>query len=668
MDCRGYIHISIYLSLDMTSRRGAVRGELVRFFGAAPDGSPLSGPDPLPPYEDGYNRIYDLLSRGCDEITTSNSNHVQGAADTSKVSEDSQAIYELLPLILLRIFGYRPGSGWLETGADLTHRDRDALMRLVLPNGPVHNFCQYHSKNEEFVYEFPISNLPAFAQAELRGGSGGGQSLASRSALEPLIRKTLRETNTNVMFLTPMQYFELCLVSSAAQKWTELPRTGGGPRRTQKRSSSLPSVRAMYNKVIGAYAELLIVDAVLGSSGNLLLPACIDMFCLPWGNSLFAGSSNPKPSTQSVDAVSTLVLAMIPKNDSQTMVRGGSGSFSWNEMSNGTALYRAIEILLDAVFQRYNTKDPSTTFAAYVRLFALYLAPWKRSIRATMATGLFPKKRSASSAKRQSFKSTISNTYEQLKVASGVSTDLNTETAVPQDVLRNWREKVGGDRRGEEGKLLMLCTIRSANQRLAGSADGYRALALVGEAVSASGTKYLEGTAGCGTDAESEVSRRAEAKGCLQALREQSIEGESRSGMKAKPFTLIFGTALDIRVDAGGLFSGVAEKITGVPIPVSPGNPTAHTPRYVQRRKSALLDKTYVHEKVEILGSVWDRPISENENEFVVLCMFRLALYLEPYMGRMDKLRAVGRYDNMLLAAVAALFLGSTFTLIRAIL
>ncbi len=615
----------------MSSRR-AIRDELLHFLSADKDGNPANLPDPPPPLEDGSNQLFSLLSRASQMPLT------------KKTSEESHAFYELLPLFLLRILGYRTGSGWLETGSDLPHRDREGLLRLIMPDGPIHNFCRLHDPSNvqndftssDFKYEFPVSNLPDITWNALNNPSyASSLPLESQSALAHLLRGALRETDSTMLLLSPMQYFELCLVSSAAKKSTDVLRITSKSRR-QKRSSSLPSVRALYNKVIAAYAGLHSTSTRMESTPSLLISACIDMFCLPWVESVYSVGC-PRPSTPSVDALSSVLLTITPKSKSEArLLDKPNSSLIWAELTQGEALYRAVEIVLREVFQHYNTKESGSTFIAYVRLFALYLAPWKKSIRLTMQTGLYPKKRTSASSGKRSIKSTLNSINEQIKYASGVS-PRNTEQ-FSADVLKDWRERLYSDRKERDSTLLLHCIIRAANQRVASVSDGCRALALVAEAVTTANLMYEQ------NEGSDEKERRLEAEGCLVALREQTHEAEARMGMKTKPFVSTLAKYLRIKLeDNTSLFSvsRVAEKLTGVATSSSV-NSGSEISRLVQRRRTTMLRQS-LHERVDFEGSVWEQPITASENAYLIFGAYWLSLKLEPYLGFPPNTRLLGQ-------------------------
>lgn len=645
----------------MASRR-AIREELHHFLAADKDGNPANLPDPPPPYEDGSNRLFELLSRASQMPITAN-----------KLSDDSRTVYELLPLLLLRIFGYRPGSGWLETCSDLPHRDREGILRLIMPDGPIHNFCRTHDPSNfqsnafltEYKYEFWQSNLPDVTYKALNSPSyGNSSSLKSQSALAHLLRETLPEPNCATLSVTPMQYLELCLVSSAARKWTDAPRLSSKSRR-QKRSSSLPSVRALFNRVIAAYAGLQSVNTRLESTSSLLIPACIDMYCLPWVESVYAAGC-PRPSTPSVDALSSVLYVVTPKSDGEALaMTNPNPAVSWTELTHGQALYLGVEIVLSAVFRHYNTKDLASTFIAYVRLFALYLAPWSKTIRLTMETGLFPKKRSNGSSGRRSFSSTLNSINEQIKYASGVS-PRNSEL-VSMGVLRKWREKISGDNKRGECGLLIECAIRAANQRVASVSDGCRALVLVAEAASAAQLVY-DGTDETGGNVNA-GHRLEEVKGCLIALREQVKEAEARLGMKTKPFVSTIAKCLKIELENNNsLFSvsRVAETLSAVATN-SGAKSAGETSRLVERRRSTMLRQS-LPERVEFMGSVWEQPITTSENAYLIYGAYWLSLKLEPYVGFAPNIRILGRPSTWLLIAVTCCFLTSFSMLVRKLL
>lgn len=624
----------------MGARRAAFRAELCRILYADENGAADGIPQPPPPLEATSNRLYELLTRGC-----------TGETHADKHYDDAHTVYEFLPLVMLRFFGYQPGSGWLETISEQPHKDREALLRVVLPDGPVHRFCQLHEPSgvhahelsAGFYYEFPVHNLPAISQRDLQSGAGTAHNLARQSALAPLLCGAHRAGGSHALYLTPLQYLELCMTASAAHKWTPAPGAGGAQRRT-RRSSSLPSVRALYNQLIAAYASRLCAAERVGDCQSLLVPACIDMFCLPWAGA-HSSATAPVPSTQSVDALASVLFSLVPRSTPEARAPVTHGAREWSELRNAEALYTSTEIMLDFVFRRYNSASPNSTLSAFVRLFSLFIAPWKRSIKQAITMALFPRKRSGTlAAQRASLTSTLVSINEQIMYASGVSPQRSDSLSLSD--MRRWREQLLPKRK--ELYLLLLCVIRSANSRLGGAADGCRALAMVAEAASAAKSNAM------GDGALNEVNDRLEeARGCLQALREQSAEAERRLSTKTRPFVAMLGSCLGIPIENAGLFSGVAEKFAAVN---SPANSGGMTSRFVHDRKSVVMKKS-VHEDVEFIGSIWEQPITRAESEYLVMIAYKLSLSLEPYFGYPVNTRFLGRYSTwLLLSAVVLVF------------
>lgn len=632
----------------MGARRAAFRAELCRILYADENGAAENIPQPPPPLEATSNRLAELLARGC-----ASESHADQQYD------DAHTVYEFLPLVMLRLFGYQPGSGWLECISEQPHKDREALLRVILPDGPIHRFCQLHEPSAsrmrghsaDFYYEFPTHNLPSVTQRDLHAGASGPPAMLERqSALAPLLRDSQRECGASLLYLTPLHYLELCMVSSAAHKWTLSPGAGGATRRA-RRSSSLPSVRALYNQLVAAYASRLHPQDRLDNSHSLLVAACVDMFCLPWADANSA-STAPTASTQSVDALASVVISLTPKSVPQARTSLPRATFrEWVELRNVDAIYMATEMMLDFVFRRYNSSNPNSTLSAFARLFALYVAPWKRSIKQSLALALFPRKRGGTlAAQRASLTSTLVSINEQIMYASGVSPQRSDSLSSTD--LRKWREQLLPRRR--ELYLLLLCVIRSANSRLGGAADGCKALSLVAEAAHAAKSSVSDDDRGL-----SEVSDRLEeAKGCLHALRDQSAEAERRLSTKTRPFVATLGSCLGIQVENVGLFSGVAEKFVGVSSVASPASSGGSGNRFVRNRKSVVM-KTSMRDDVEFIGSVWEQPITRAENEYLVMLSYKLSLSLEPYVGILVNTRFLGSYSTWII--ISALLVATIF-------
>lgn len=632
----------------MSPVRSETRAELSRLLHAeAP-----AGEDPNVPNEVALTHLHALLGQG-----------VAGSPD------DHRAVYEHLPLLLLRFLGFAPGSGWLETGSSCPHSHREAIMRIVRPDGPVAAFCAAQSarfgtepKDDDWRYEFPLANLPSLLIDDFYDLADGEVSPSVvMSALAPALVSCLRRERDGVpgaLLVSPSEYFFLCLVASPTQKWT-------GPsglaiyathRMRPRRSSSLPSTRAMYNRVLAEHVTVAWRQSPAASGGDksILIPACLDLLFAPLGcPASYQGAA--ELSTPTVDAMTAVLLALRPgvPNDLVLSTAPAYCGTVYPAREGATAaLYASAQEVLRACLNSFpaGAAGPLGTLAAYIRLFALYLAPWKESIISASKAALYPKpKTSSHSASASPSLAAITSTLSSLNAHLPTSA-LRSSPNQKQTGEAAWRDlgclanKADADR-----ELLRLAVVKCANCRLAATSEGIRVLSLLAEAVTASGLAPYDGILAGNVE---------EVRGSLRALSDQSVEVEQRSGRKAKSFVAVLGNGLGIKIGNTGMFSGMAEMVgvSGVHAPafgMGSGTGLGSGKRRLRDRRQKEMFSSY-HEGVPFLGSLWDRPIQRNENEMTVVLAYKLALWLEPKLGYIPNIRFLGQ--NWLLISTMFVF------------
>jgi hypothetical protein len=668
----------------MASRRSGLRLELSRLLHAdASADNPVKAPD-----ESASALLFDLVALG-----------VSGTPD------DARAVYELLPLLILRFFGFTPGSGWLETGSDLPHAHREALMRVVRAGGPVQAFCVAHSppvpgaspKSDEMRFEYPLSNLPSVTVEEIYDVADGYLVPSGVSALAPLVAPCLArgasaashdaasgggavygDPSHPVLLLSPIDYFFLCMVASPTQKWTAPAGSSSflGSRRVRaRRSNSLPSTRAMFNSVLTDHVAAFTRDASLSSGSSILVAACVDCLFAPvaMANSC---ATLPEASTPTVDAMTCVLLALRPEKPENLLLSSGSaiGPVNSGRESNCAAVYASAHDTLRALFIHFplDGNGPPATLAAYVRLLALYVAPWRPPVVSALKSSLYPKPRivpSGTASASPSFAALASSISSHLPVVHlSAGSSLRNSPSATSEVA--WRDVTGVPNKHKcDQEVLRLAIIKCANCRLAASADGVRALSLLADAVRAAGLKSVGAVSG----------NIEEVRGCLHALSEHVAEADKRSGRKSKSFIPLLAAALGIKLETqsmlrgmagtfgvgrvGGGFVGMVSSATrhgagndgknehgGIWDNGSSGDGSGTRRRVRDRRRSEL--RGAVVEDVPFLGSVWDKPMTSDEVEFVVVQAYRLALYLEPRLGYVPNIRWLGRSSLLWTACV----------------
>lgn len=584
--------------------------------------------------------------------------------------EEARVIYEFLPVIMLRIFGYAPGHGWLETASDLPGRDREALVRLILPEGPIHAFCKTHSPQRDdkldvandLRFEFLRTNLPdptdraleQPASIALQRSIKGGQSF-----LAQFLESSLHDKKDDFIYLSPLDYFFICMVASPTQKWTRQSgsQTPGGKR--VKRSVSLPSTRALYNQVLASYASSLRGCDQLDSN-SVFIATCLDFLFVPWASSA-PSKGLPVASTAAAEAIAVLLLALAPDRpttldlDMDFSLLGVPDYVEWRDQSNTSVLYRGVESVLEKVFMHFDSRAPSGTLNVFIRILALYIAPWRSSIRNVLRTQLFPKPRPSSSSVGQRTQPMAALTSR----LSSFNAQIRSQTRFPgnaSDVKESqWRSELRKRQRCVDEELVRLAVVKAANRRLASLHDGGRSLALLAEATRAARLN------GIWNSPDTDQDKADEIRSCLLALRNQKAEYDKNATEREKNYVQTLAASLGVQIEGGGVFSGIsgvvgvagANGVTGAGGMVTgsgTAQPRSHVRGNLRNHLSAL--RGDVRSDVPFLGNVWDRPIAESENELVVLWSYRLALQLEPRLGFVPNLRFLGRYWFLLLSSL----------------
>lgn len=640
---------------DMGPLRRGLRAELAAILEVDPFTMEDLQTDSLAPTEPTTSRLSSLIS--------------------SSLSHPGEirAVYEFLPILMLRVFGFRPGQGWLETASELPSKDREALLRFTMPEGPVHSFCKHNSPPRDakinlasdMRFEFPRSSLPTVTEAALKEGPSAALKKSikeGQSFLASFIAPSLEDKDDMAVYLSPVDYFYVCMVASPTRKWTS-PSGGQPGGRRVRRSVSLPSTRALYNRTIASYASSLkAAERVDGDS--FFIATCLDFLFMPLA-SYKQSSELPVVSTAVAEAVASLLLALVPPSPSSLDLvvdfrpSGIPGTLDWRMQTNSSAVYRASESMLETVLMHFDSDAPLGTLIVYVRMLALYIAPWRSSIRNTLSACLFPKKKSSASSGKN-------RTPSMAALTSTLST-INAHLASPSGSPGNassvresqWRAELRTRQRFVDEELVRLAIVKAANRRLPSVSEGGKVLALLAEATQAA---RLLGT---WSSSEKDPDKADELRSCLLALRNQKAEYERNSGRRDRNYIGPLASSVGMRIETGGVLGGISQivgvgggsGVAGVVNMVAGSGGGSGQRKLRERRLSAFRGEDI--KDVPFLGNVWDRPISESENEIVVLWSYWLALRLEPRLGYVPNLRFLGRYWFLLLCSF--LFCGIYF-------
>lgn len=583
-------------------------------------------------------------------------------------SEEARTIYEFLPALMYRVFGYAPGQGWLETASELPSRDREALVRLIIPEGPVHTFCQTYSPPRDsklsvatdMRFEFPRSSIPQHTNDALEQGSSAALKKSikdGQSFLAPFLESSLRDKKDDILYLAPLDYFFICMIASPAQKWARVPGSSVPGGRRVKRSVSLPSTRALYNQVVASYASSLNgIDSV--DDNSIFIATCLDFLFVPWASCI--PPQLPVISTCAAETVASVLLALAPTRPEALDLNvdfrpsGIPDFIDWKTQTNTSALYRAAETMLESLFMNLDTTSSSGTLIVYIRTLALYIAPWRASIRSTLKAQLFPKPKPASSANGN-----VPTMAALTSRLSSINAQLASHTRSPGNASEaresHWRSELRTRQKFVDEELVRLAVVKAANRRIPSLIEGGKCLVMLAEAACAARVNGGWDSPGRDPDTAEEV------RNCLVALRNQKLESERHTGRKDRNYITPLASSLGIRLEGNGVLSGISEivgaggagSVAGVVGMVAGSRPS--TPGSISkirdRRLRAL--RAVVEDDVPFIGDVWDRPIAESESEIVVLWLYWLALRLEPRLGFVPNLRFLGQYWFLLLSSVA---------------
>lgn len=580
--------------------------------------------------------------------------------------EDVRVVYEFLPLLMVRVFGFRPGQGWLETASELPSKDREALLRLTAPGGPIHSFCRRNSPHRDakinltsdMRFEFPRSSLPAVTDKALREGPSAALKKSitdGQSFLAPFLVPSLKNNDDKNVYLSPLDYFYVCMVASPTRKWTATPGSQNSTGRRVRRSVSLPSTRALYNRTIASYASTL-NGAERVDWNSFFLATCLDFLFMPWA-SYEQSCEVPVVSTNSAESVASILLALVPASPSVLDLvidfrpSGIPETLDWRMQTNTSAVYRASEKMLEAILKHYDADAPLGPLVAYMRVLPLYIAPWRSSIRNTLTACLFPKKKSTMSGSNSRTPSMAALT----STLSSINAHLASPSGSPgnaSSVKENqWRSELRTRQRFVDDELLRLAIVKAANRRLPSFPEGARVLAMLADAAQAARLS------GSWSAQERDLDKAEELRNCLLALRNQKAESERGIARRERNYIGPLASSVGLRLETGVL-GGISEivgvggssGVAGVVNMVSGSARGCNVKELRERRLSAFRGEE--KKDVPFLGNVWDRPISEGENEIVVVWSYWLALRLEPRLGYVPNLRFLGRYWFWLLFSI----------------
>lgn len=618
--------------------------------------------DPAPPYEPTSTRLAHLIIHAIHHPI------------------EARAVYAFLPVLVLRIFGYTAGQGWLETISQLPSKDREALLTVVLPDGPLHTFCKLACDNEDgslpsisgpvardMRFEFSVNNLPTSTRQALHAPPDDTK-VAANSYLAPLLRPHLKAHYGDVVLLDPLTYFILCLVASPANKYP----SDGVPEGTNpvtakkiKRSSSLPSTRALYNHVLAAYAASC-SPMQRADAAPIILPAILDMLFMPWA--LATPDSAPVPSAASADAVATVLLTLCPPAPEALELQPGLSLLSspppapLTSLTTAAALYRLVPYIVCNALAHLTPGDTAVApFLGYTRVLALHIAPWRSSVRKAIRAMLFSKPKRGDRPSRplgtSGVQSSLANTVASLN--AHFTTPYHSPDRPSSATDSRWRLAVAERIRTVDTDLVVNDVVRAAAFGVGALTEGARTLAALTDAVQAA--KMSDAVATATRSDGPAAARQDELALCIEGLRSNLSDLDPKGLSKwERSFIGPLAAAVGVRIQTSGVLQNISDMVQGSAHSVkdvmgrvagasrSPDSGTSGLKkrRVHDRRLSMLNAIGSGNDKIEIpfFGNVWDRPIESGEFEPMVLFAYWLALKLEPYIGFLPDTRFMGRF------------------------
>lgn len=597
---------------------------------------------------------------------------------------EARVVFPFFPVIMLRIFGYTAGQGWLETIAQYPNKDREALLTIVAPDGPLHSFCKQTSSQRaqstsvhgirDMRFEFSLHNLPSITRRAIVALNSDPAAVV-HSYLAPILFPLLQSKVPGTVLLEPLTYFFICMAASPANKYPQ----DGVPEGTNpitmkriKRSVSLPSSRALYNQLLASYATTLSPMSRV-SADDIFIPAVLDYLFLPLAYA--TPVKFPNLSAAMADAATAVLLVLAPSAPEALELEEGPILDSappmaeLNVLTNTSCLYRLVPYMLSAMLVHVVPNDISVApFLAYMRMLSLHMAPWRGPVRSAVRSMLFPKQRAGVNTaapltplRHVSASNTLSSTFSSINAHLPASQrSPNNASTVKEG---RWRAALSGRMRVCDMHLFTAAVVRSATLRVALLTEGNRVLAVLTDAGYSSRLGPVIAANGARRTDEGDGPRRDELVLAVELLKTQQGSGDFKSLLKSeRGYLPSLGAMLGVHVQTTGVLHNLSEMVHGgahsvkdvvdrVAVSTLGVTPSSSVKKRRVLDRRMLLLRTSVtggdgvdgKGAVPFFGGEWDRPIEEGEFEPLVMGAYWLALQAEPYLGRIPNIRVLGR-------------------------
>uniref|UniRef100_A0A7S1TDU4 Uncharacterized protein n=1 Tax=Compsopogon caeruleus TaxID=31354 RepID=A0A7S1TDU4_9RHOD len=584
----------------------------------------------------------------------------------------------------------------MEDFAERPNREREALVHLFGPSGSI--FQSALAYCADCYFEYPLNNFPDNLQLAIErilvGGSsreGGTVQDVSELGEEPdpwLLSFCLPRVGglvTSSITVSSAEYVVLCLVANAF--WKPQPSQSMYTSKKPRRSSSLPSRRALYNQLISLYMTYFWPsdDSEPSDLGELFTRAVADywigwMVTNPSRDILprrrgSAATFSP-PTVEVADAICRLCVTLCPLSPGDDAIMhafqaNGLGSSPYSTSS--VTLPRARALLQPLLrrafsdcFQCWPANRNSTAFIAMLRAFNVFVAPWSRRACYAVQDKTLPKDRSSSA--RTSSRSVVRAVLEQIPTFQSLG------HAIPPveeaRLFREWEEFLW------RRKDLYLTDLPNALTRaailrigsipeggdvlstLAGSFKLEAAAELIRRSVR---TVYETGVLPNSEDLSSAlVSLASQIDDSLYkgASSVESLRARGPNSQDLQPLCILLGLpplargagstrlhqimtsgAWKSRADHEDARKALQELRRSVEPPQSLGSSGA----------------VYSNRDVSFVGGVWERPLRSDEIRPLVMLAYRLSIFLENRFHRPFNLRFLGSFVFLLWLVVLIL-------------
>ncbi|KAJ8907640.1 hypothetical protein NDN08_007749 [Rhodosorus marinus] len=582
--------------------------------------------------------------------------------------EEFRPVYEGFPRLMLKIFGFGD-EGWLEDASRVESKEREAVLKVLLPTGPLHRLVC--ATAPEYTFEFPVSNLPLSTQNDINtirqqhpipgsesdrtnedpyliqngkylphvsaGVLGDRDPSQANSSLLSWFCLMRLSSSGSLLTLSCYEYFLLCMCSSPL--WRGRSGSSGMNVRRRRRSSLLPSRRAVFNYLFSSYANFFAPKdqrdrAGQGPAyGRLFLAASLEFFCRA------PLSSNDPPTSGTMDALTILALHVQPRTPSEATealpkraelyaLRNGAkladpqltGSIGLATMRKSVASeIRYLGAEAEGLWSASSTSG-SAVLISFMRSTSLLIVPWNQHARSVAEKRTLPRRsrsRGVAASALEYLPPSIGDRINDLQdsAASRVGRDSGELN------IGEWSEVIS-HLDLEITYVLPRFTERAAKLSLGATEDGSHLLELLSEAFAprpisnalASARSTFSGP-WYSSDSESNLRELATQISSYMRQSHHAVDNFTHKRTDLNGLACALGVALSIPgagsytlqgfqrglLDRGRYARNASERVRKVLEP-------EHEDVEVMRKQVALGQRKFSNRDVEFIGGPWDLP------------------------------------------------------------